>query len=139
MEHYQIIQDIEVVFLKASNFPNDVPATYEQLHALIPDNPGRRYFGISHPDSTGTIQYKAAAEILPSDNFTNTALQQFSIEKGDFAAKYIVNHFQDGNCIGDAFKALLNHPELDPNGYCLEVYKNYTDKDVHCMVRILAS
>lgn len=136
MELFHITENIEVVFLKASDFPNDVPATYEQLHALIPNTPNRRYFGISHPDKTGTIQYKAAAEILPSDDFTNTELQRFTIEKGMFSSIYIVNHFQDSNCIGAAFQELLKQPQLDPNGYCLEVYKNYTDLDVHCMVRI---
>jgi hypothetical protein len=137
MEQYHISDNIEVIFLTATKFPEDVPATYERLHALIPNNPLRRYFGISHPDVTGTIIYKAAAEILPSDHFTNAELQEFTIAKGDFAAQYIVNHFQDSNCIGNAFQELLKHPQLDPSGYCLEVYKDYTDIDVHCMVRIL--
>ena len=137
MELFTISQNIAVVFLKVPQFPKEVPATYEKLHGLLPDNPNRRYFGISHPDKTGSILYKAAAEILASDNFTNTEWQQFTITKGDFAAKYIVNHFQDSNCIGSTFQELLQHPKLDPNGYCLEVYKNYTDLDVHCMVRLV--
>ncbi len=137
MEQYQITEDIDIVFLTAPIFPKDVPATFEKLHALISDNPNRRYFGISHPDKTGIIQYKACAELLPSDNISQTDLQKFKIVKGNFAAKYIVNHFQDSNSIGEAFQELLKHTHLDPNGYCLEVYKNYTDLDVHCMVRIL--
>lgn len=137
MEQYKITQDIEVVFLTASMFPDDVPATFEKLHSLLIEVPSRRYYGISHPDKTGIIQYKACAELLPSDNISQTDLQKFTIVKGNFAAKYIVNHFQDSNSIGEAFQELLKHTHLDPNGYCLEVYKNYTDLDVHCMVRIL--
>ncbi len=137
MEQYDLTQDIHVIFLEVPSFPEDVPATYERLHSLIPDNPARRYFGISHPDETGRIRYMAAAEISATDDYTDTGLQTFTIEKGFFAAKYIVNHFRDGNCIGDTFRELLKHPCLDPQGYCLEVYKNYTDLDVHCMVRIL--
>ena len=137
MEQFIITHDIEVVSLTAPQFPNDIPATFEKLHALISDNPNRRYFGISHPDKTGTIQYKACAEILPSDDFTKTDLQHYTIVAGNFAAIYIVNHFKDDNCIGDAFQELLKHPNLDPNAYCLEVYKSYTDLDVHCMVRIV--
>jgi hypothetical protein len=137
MDKYSINKNIEVVFLTAPTFPNDVPTTFEKLHSLIPDNPNRRYFGISHPDKTGKINYKAAAEILPSDTFDQPELQKFSIEKGEFVTKYIVNHFKDSSSIGTAFQELLAHPLLDPNGYCLEVYKNYTDVDVHCMVRIL--
>lgn len=138
MEKYSISKNIEVVFLKAAKFPDDVPATFEKLNALLPNNSDRRFFGISHPDKTGVIHYKAAAEILPSDNFKNSDLQKFIIEKGDFVTKYITNHFKDSNCIGDTFQALLKYPQLDPNGYCLEVYKNYTDVDVHCMVRIIS-
>ena len=137
MEKHSIHNNIDVVFIKAPKFPDDVPATYEKLNTFLPENSNRRFFGISHPDKTGVIQYKAAAEILPADNFTSSELQKFTIEKGKFVAQYIVNHFEDSNSIGNAFQALLKHSQLDPTGYCLEVYKNYTDLDVHCMVRII--
>lgn len=137
MENYRIDQDIEVVFLRADKFPDDVPDTYKKLNALLPNNPIRRYFGISQPDKTGAIQYKASAEILPSENISNPKLEKYKITKGNFVSLYIVNHFNDSKSIGDAFEKLLQHPKLDPNGYCLEVYKNYSDVDVHCMVRIL--
>lgn len=136
MEPYNLTQDIEVIFLTAPNFPNDVPHTYEKLHALITDHSNRRYFGISQPDETGVIQYKACAEILPTDDFSTIDVQKYTILKGNFAAIYIVNHFKNSDCIGDALQELLKHAHLDANGYCLEVYKNYTDLDVHCMVRI---
>jgi len=137
MDKYSINKNIEVVFLTAPTFPNDVLSTFEKLHSLIPDIPNRRYFGISHPDKTGKISYKAAAELVENDTFDHSELQHFSIEKGEFVAKYIVNHFADSSSIGTAFQELLAHPQLDPNAYCLEVYKNYTDVDVHCMVKIL--
>jgi hypothetical protein len=137
MEKYRIEKDIEVVFLTSPKFPNDVPATYKKLNTLVPDNPSRRFFGISHPDKTGEIKYNAAAEILPLEIISNPELQKFTITKGNFVALYIVNHFKDSKSIGNAFESLLKHPKLDPNGYCLEVYKNYSDLDVHCMVRIL--
>jgi hypothetical protein len=138
MESFILNENIEVVFLKATIFPEDVPTTYEKLKALLPDKPHRRYFGISHPDHTGKIQYKAAAEILVDDAIFNTELQKFTIEKGSFAAQYIVNHFKDSNSIGDCFQKLIKHPQIDPKGYCLELYKNYDDLDVHCMVRLKA-
>ena len=137
MEAYILSENIEVVFLKAAKFPNDVPATYEKLKALLPDQPNRRYFGISHPDQSGEIQYKAAAEILHDEEINSSELQHFCIEKGTFMSKYIVNHFQDSNSIGACFQTLLKHPKIDPKGYCLELYKNYDDPDVHCMVRII--
>jgi hypothetical protein len=113
-----------------------VPATYEQLKALLPHQPIRRYFGISHPDITGKILYKAAAEILPNDIILGDELERFQIKKGKFIGQYIVNHFSDSNSIAGSFQTLLKHPNIDPNGYCLELYKNYDDKDVHCLVRL---
>lgn len=138
MELFNLTNNIDVVFLFAKKFPEDVPAAYEKLKSLLPANADRRYFGISFPDHTGQIQYKAAAEILDTDTNFNAALQKFTIEKGNFAAQYIVNHFKDSNCIGDCFQKLIKHPKIDPKGYCLEYYKNYDDLDVHCMVRLMA-
>jgi hypothetical protein len=133
----RIDQDIDVVFLTADNFPHDVPDAYQVLNTLIPYNPSRRYFGISQPDRTGAIQYKAAAEILPMENISNPKLMKFTITKGIFVSLYIINHFKDSKSISNAFEQLLQHPKLDPNGYCLEVYKDYSDVDVQCMVRII--
>ncbi len=129
--------DITVVFLPVEKFPADVPSTYVRLHAQLPEDEGRRYFGISHANENGAIQYKAAAEVLAGEQFDSTELEHLVIRKGTFASLYIVNHFQDSQCIGSAFQELLQHPDLDPLGHCLEVYKNYTDLDVHCMVRLL--
>lgn len=137
MEPITLYQNIEVVYLTVPNFPNDVKATYDKLLSCIAMDRERRYFGISHPDSTGKIIYKAAAEVLPNDNFAHSDLQKFTIKKGQYASEYIVNHFRDENCIGEAFQRLLKHPALDPMGYCLEVYKNFSDLDVQCMVPIL--
>ncbi len=136
MKNYSINNDIAVVCLPSPDFPKNVPATYNQLYSLLPEYPERRFFGISHPNSSGVIQYKACAEILDSDNIENAELQKFTITKGNFAAIYIVNHFQNRNSILDAFQKLLKHPKLDPMGYCLEIYKNFKDLDVHCMVRL---
>lgn len=133
-EAYQLKENIEVVFIKAPIFPNDVPATFEKLKSLLPNKPDRRYFGISHPDPTGKILYKAAAEILPDDEFVSSEVQHYCIEKGNFIGQYIVNHFKDSNSIGNCFQTLLKHPKIDRNGYCLELYKNYVDLDVHCLV-----
>jgi hypothetical protein len=42
---------------------------------------------------------------------------------------------KDSASIGNAFKQLLGNPDIDhANGYCLEIYKNYTDPDVNCLV-----
>lgn len=87
MEKYTIHDSIEVVYLSVPSFPTDVMATYEKLSDVLPENKGRKFFGISHPDHTGVIRYKAAAEILPSDQLESLGLEKFTIEKGEFVAK----------------------------------------------------
>lgn len=139
MELLTISKNIDVVFLKVPQFPKDVPNTYDKLHTLIQEITERRYFGISHADKLGVIHYKAAAEILPTDNFTNSDLEKFTITKGIFAYIFIANHLKNSSCIGDAFQKLLKHPLLDQNGYCLEIYNNYSDPNVQCMVRLISN
>ena len=61
-------------------------------------------------------------------------LEPFTVKAGNFASIYIVDHMKDSESIGNAFKELLTNPKLDPQGYCLELYKDFDDKDVQCMV-----
>lgn len=130
-------EPIEVVYLTVPEFPRTVPATFEKLLALVGGDKNRKYYGISQPDFTGKIVYKAAAELMPTDDFSQTALQKFTIKKGNYVTEYIVNHFQNEHCIGDAFRRLLLHPSLDPQGFCLEEYAHYNDLDVRCLVPLL--
>lgn len=64
MDLIKITSDIQVMFITASKFPNDVPETYSQLEQIISDKTERRYFGYSQPNKDGVIVYKACAEIL---------------------------------------------------------------------------
>jgi predicted transcriptional regulator YdeE len=134
MEIIELNQDIKVFYITANSFPEDVPAAYERLNKLIPNSTERRYFGISQPDKNGKIIYKAAAEEIYPNESEELNLESFIIKKGKFIAIEIKDHMKDGDSIGNAFKKLLSHPDIDPQGYCLEIYINYTDPDVSCMV-----
>ena len=134
MEIYKIEKDIPVFYLTASSFPEDVPNCYQRLQEKITDKIERRYFGISYPNPQGTIIYKACAEALHEQEADEYGCEKFTIKAGEYISLYIVNHFSDANNIPNAFKELLKEKNIDPNGYCLEVYKNYTDLDVLCLV-----
>ncbi len=137
MEQYNIETDIQVMFLEAPKFPDDVPNTFTKLEQAILDKSERRYFGFSRPNRDGVIQYKACAEILNEDEEIKFGLKKMTIDAGQYASIFIKNHFEDGNNIPNAFGSLLKHPQLDPNGFCLEIYKNFTDADVLCLVPII--
>ncbi len=137
MEAYTIQSDLQVMYMTAVQFPDTVPDAYAQLEAKIVDKSARRYFGYSQPNKDGRIIYKACAEILHLDEPFDYQLDTMSIPAGNYISIYIKNHLEDAHSIPGAFKKLLHHPQLDPNGYCLELYKNYTDPDVQCLVPIV--
>lgn len=137
MKKVTIDNDIKVFYVTAKSFPESVPETYEILKARITTiNDNRKYFGISYPNEKGTIIYKAAAEELEIGEAEKYGCETFIIKKGKYICIEIKNHFQDASSIGNAFQKLLAHPDIDPQGYCLEWYLNLTDADVKCMVRL---
>ncbi len=134
METITIEHDIKVFFVQATTFPEGVIGAYDKLHSLITDKSERKYFGISHPNEKGVIIYKAAAEELEEGEAKKYGCDTFTIKKGNYIFIDIKNHMEDGANIGNAFHKLLKNPDIDPQGYCLEWYLNYTDPDVRCMV-----
>jgi predicted transcriptional regulator YdeE len=135
MEKTTIETDIPVFYVTAKPFPDDVPDAYQRLHSKISNTSERRFFGISHPNEKGVIIYKAAAEELGLGEGAKYGCETFTIKKGEYVSIYIKDHMKDSTSIGDAFKKLLANPDIDhDNGYCLEIYKNYTDPDVNCLV-----
>jgi len=132
METYNIEKDIKVLCITASSFPDGVLAAHQKLHALFPPNGRRRYFGISRPDGSKGILYKAAVEEIGDEQ---SELEHFIIKKGAYISELIPDFMQDISQIGKTFEKMLNEPDIDPSGYCLEMYLNETD--VRCMVGIL--
>ena len=139
MQQFSINTDIQVMYQTVPIFPNDVPATYSKLEQLIIDKKERRYFGFSHPNKEGIIMYRACAEVLNTYESEKYNLPTMTIKAGVYASIHIKNHFEDGNNIPNAFDTLLKHSQLDPNGFCLEIYKNFTDPDVICLVPLIGN
>jgi len=134
METYIIEEDIKVLCITASSFPDGVLAAHQQLHALFPPSKQRMYFGISRPDASRKIIYKAAVTSLAEEAEGNPELENFTIKKGAYISELILDFMKDVSQIGKTFEKLLNEANIDPNGYCLEMYLNETD--VRCMVGI---
>ena len=139
MELITLKSDIQVMYITANKFPDDVPATYTQLEQIISNKTERRYFGYSQPNKGGVIVYNACAEILKANEPNECNLKTMTIKAGDYVSIYIKNHYEDGDNIPNAFEKLLKHPKLDPNGFCLEIYKSFTDPDVNCLVPITSN
>ncbi|MBS1511335.1 MAG: transcriptional regulator [Bacteroidetes bacterium] len=134
MEKIFIDTPIPVITVTAVSFPDGVGGAYMQLHQLVQGEQKRRFFGISYGSPTGAITYKAAAE--EKENGEAEALQadHFIIPAGWYAKEVLLNWKQDETMVGKTFQHLLQHPELDPRGFCLEEYPN--EKDMVCLVKL---
>ncbi|WP_316847466.1 transcriptional regulator [Pedobacter psychrodurus] len=132
MEEYILNEDIKVMYVTAESFPDGVLAAHQKLHTMFPADEKRRYFGISMPNEECTIIYKAAVEEIADGEAEKFGLETFRIKKGVFISALILDFMRDVSEVGKTFEKLLEHPNLDPNGYCLEIYNNETD--VRCMV-----
>ncbi len=137
MELITLKTDITVMFIQVKNFPDEVPEAYSHLEKIISIKRNRRYFGYSQPNKNGVIVYRACAEILDPNEPELYKTETMTIKSGTYASIYIENHMLDADNIPKTFKKLLAHPQLDPNGFCLEIFKNISDPDVNCLVPIV--
>lgn len=81
----------------------------------------------------GKIIYKAAAEELIAGELAEHDLEKLTIPAGDYHCIFISDFMKNIAAIGEAFDQLIQLPDIDPEGYCVEWY--VSDKDVRCMVR----
>lgn len=133
METITLDNDIKVFYITAISFPEGIMDAHKKLHALIPFSTSRKYFGVSRPEN-GVIVYKAAAEEINPGEAEKLNCDTLVLKKGKYICLAIDDYVKDVQSIDRAFKKLLAHPGLDPQGYCVEWY--LTDKDVRCMIRL---
>ena len=134
MEKYELVQDINVAYVQATSFPEGIKAAFEKLESLIPPEENRRIFGLSWPDKNGKIMYKAAVEENYMCEGKNYGLNSFVIKKGNYISELVKNYGTDLSQIGETFRRLLKHSEIDTKGYCLEWYEGAGD--VLCLVKL---
>ncbi len=133
METITLENDITTCCVAAVSFPGGVMDAHNKIHALIPANETRKYFGISRPNK-GQIAYWAAAELNKNEIGTVNCDISIVLKKGKYIAATIKDFMSDLSAIGNTFQQMLANPDIDPNGYCVEWYFN--DKDIRCMVRL---
>lgn len=134
MTAYFLKHDLELLYVRAASFPAGILAAHEQLHSKIHFTTERKYYGISFPGADGQIIYIAAAEKLDDNEDVETGLEVFVLKKGQYACITVHNYMSNTAAIGEAFQQLLQHPQLDTQGACVEWY--YSNEDVQCMVRL---
>jgi hypothetical protein len=134
METVNFDNDIKVIYVQASSFPDGIMAAHQKLHRVIPFSTERKYLGISRPEN-GMISYKAGAEELNPGEAEQFKLDTMILKKGNYVCITLHDYMKDIQAIGQAFNQLTNLPNIDPQGYCVEWY--LSDTDVKCMVRLV--
>lgn len=133
---YHLTNDIKVISITASSFPEGIFGAFQTLHKLLPTTNGREFFGVSRPNEEGTITYKAAVEEAYTGEAEKYGCETFVIPKGEYLGKMVTQFRKDEFMIPKTFKTLLSDPRIDAKGFCLEVY--LSDEDVMCLVRLEA-
>ena len=137
MEKFIIGKDIKVFYVTASSFPEGVGGAFQKLRSLLPERSQRTLYGISYPNEKGEIIYRAAAEESFPDEGRQKGCETFLIKKGEYLSEFLPDWKKDESIVGKTFRKLLEHPNLDTKGYCLEIYQN--EQDVLCLVPLAKS
>ena len=134
MEKYIIEKDIKTFYVAATSFPDGVLKAHQTLHAMLPSAGGRNFYGISFPGKNRNIIYRAAVEESYAGEAEKYNCETFIIRKGTYMSQTIKDFMKDVSFVAKTFQQLLAHPQLDHDGYCLEIYPNETD--MICMVKL---
>lgn len=134
METITLDNDITVFYVEAASYPDGILEAHESLHSLIPFSPERKYFGISRPENGEGIRYKACAEEMHEGEGKSLNCGTVVLKKGTYVSIVLKDYLKDLPSVERTFSQLLEHPGLDPQGYCVEWY--ITNKDMRCMIRL---
>lgn len=135
MEKIKIEKDIKVFCVPATSFPAGIADAFEKLHSLIPFSKERNYFGLSRPENSGEIVYRAAAEELDRREAKKLGFDTIVIKEGEYVSLHVKQFRKNPMVIKEAFDQLLTVPNLDPQGYCVEWYHSEKE-EVRCMIRL---
>lgn len=132
MEKYIIDDDIRLLYVTATSFPNGILKAHQTLQRLLTDTTGRRFYGISYPDGKGSIIYKAAVEESYPGEAEKLGCAIFVVSKGIFISEVLTGWMGNESIVGHTFQQLIAYPGVDPKGYCLEIYTG--ENEMRCMV-----
>jgi len=127
--------DINVFYVTANTFPEGIGEAFEKLHSSFPFSRERRIFGLSRPENNDGIVYRAAAEEMYEGEAEKLQCNRLILPKGKYIALDVIDFRKDLMSIDRAFKQLLQQPNLDTQGYCVE--QNASDSEaITCMIRL---
>ena len=131
METYQLKQDITVLYMQAASFPMGVEKAFKELESKVADHTDRLLFGISRPDESGQIIYKAALKEAFDGEGAKLGCETIVIKKGPYLCETLTDWKDNKMQIGPTFMKLLADPRMDNSTYC---YEWYNGDEMMCMI-----
>lgn len=131
---YHLDKSVKTFYIMANSFPQGIQTAFDKLHSLLPATTGRTFYGISRPNRQGVIEYRAAVAEAFDGEAEKYGCDTLTIPAGNYLTTTITNWQQNIPQIQKAFDELLKSPQLQPDTYCYECYKN--DTELLCMVKI---
>jgi hypothetical protein len=135
MKIITIEKDIHIMYVTATTFPAGIKEAFDKLHHKIPDTPDRTIYGISRPEAGGEIVYRAGVEALSEGEAGKYQIETLVLPKGNYISQEATHIQQDALVLDRTFQQLLQHPDLDPQGYCVEKY-SAGGNEALCMIRL---
>jgi predicted transcriptional regulator YdeE len=133
MEKLKLNNEIKIMCLEASSFPEGIQEAFNKLEEKINSTDDRILFGISHGNQNGGITYKAAAKEVFDGEAIQLGLEPFTIPKGTYLSETIINWRSNLKKLAVVFNPLWADPHVDTSCPCIEWYQN---ENVVCMVKI---
>jgi hypothetical protein len=137
MQEISLDNDFTMFYVTADSYPMGIRAAHEKLHALLPSSPGRTYIGMSRPEN-GTVVYRAGTKEEFPGEAARYGCKTLLVRKGNYLSTLVKGFRKNPMLIKQAFDEILAKDNLDPQGYCVEIYSNDAD-EVQCMVRLAAA
>ena len=132
MQQIQMKESRKLIGLKAESFPNGVVPAFDALEKKV--GKGRKVYGMSRGDGKSNIDYWAC--VLENTNERPPmGCEELEVKAGTYVSERLSNWQGREEILGQTFQTLYSHPQVDPNGYCVEEYLD--NGDVLCMVRII--
>lgn len=132
MENISIENDIAVLCMTATEFPQGIPEVWNKMFTGFPPKDGRNYYGVSYPGPDKKIIYKATVIESSVKDPDKKGLESFVIKKGKYISENIADFKKDEMIITQTFQKLLDSGEIAKDGICLEIYSD--DNSVRCLV-----
>ncbi len=107
MKQHIFKEDLNVMYVPAETFPDDVFVAHQKLHAIVQSKENREFYGISIQDTNGKIQYKAAVSENYRGEGVSFELKTYRLKKGSYNYITIPDDKNDSASEGNAFKIFL--------------------------------